>query len=180
MLCYVPSCLADISIQEGEMAKVQSWEVSDAFWEKVEPLIPPPARDPNKNYLRKPGGGRKPIPSRRIFEAIIYVLRTGCQWQALPKERFGSPSAIHTHFKRWMRAGFFLELWRAGLAEYDDMEGIAWLWQSIDGAMVKAPLARETVGRNPTDRGKKGQQASSFGGRPWRPAIDCRNRSEQT
>jgi len=162
------------------MAKVQSWEVSDLFWGKVESLIPPPTRDPQKTYRRKAGGGRKPIPPRRIFEAIIYVLRTGCQWQALPKERFGSPSAIHTHFKRWLRAGFFAQLWQAGLAEYDDMEGIAWLWQSIDGAMVKAPLARDAVDRNPTDRGKKRDQASSPGGRPWRPAIDCRNRGEQT
>ena len=120
------------------MAKVQSREVSDLFREKVEPLIPAPMRDPQKSYRRKPGGGRKPIPARRIFEAIIYVLRTGCQWQALPKERFGSPGAVHTHFKRWLRAGFFAQLWQAGLAEYDDMEGIAWLWQSIDGTMVKA------------------------------------------
>lgn len=162
------------------MAKVQSWEVSDEFWEKVEPLIPAPTRDPKKEYRRKPGGGRKPIPARRIFEAIVYVLRTGCQWQSLPKERFGSPSAIHTHFIKWLRAGFFLELWKAGLAEYDDMEGIAWLWQSIDGAMVKAPLAQETVGRNPTDRGKKGQQATCSSGRSWRPAFNCRNRSQQT
>ena len=51
--------------------------------------------------------------------------------------------------------GFFLTLWQAGLAEYDDMEGIAWRWQSIDGAMTKAPLALEAVGRNPTDREKK-------------------------
>ena len=36
------------------------------------------------------------------------------------------------------------------------MEGIAWKWQSIDGAMTKALLAQETVGRNPTDRGKNG------------------------
>ena len=39
--------------------------------------------------------------------------------------------------------------------EYDEMEGIAWKWQSIDGAMVSAPLAKEDVVRNPTDRGKK-------------------------
>ena len=43
------------------MAKVQSWEVSDLFWKKVEPLIPAPMRDPQKSYRRKPGGGRKPI-----------------------------------------------------------------------------------------------------------------------
>ena len=55
----------------------------------------------------------------------------------------------------WSRAGVFESLWRAGLAEYDDCEGIAWRWQSIDGAMFKAPLAQEAVGRNPTDRGKR-------------------------
>ncbi len=98
------------------MSKIQSWEVSDPFWGEVEPLIPEPKRDPNKTHLRKPGEGRKPMPSRQIFSAILYVLRTGCQWKALPKERFGSPSAIHTHFIRWARAGFFVALWRAGLA----------------------------------------------------------------
>jgi transposase len=163
----------------GDMAKIQSWEVSDAFWQRVEPLIPVPGRHPEKIYKRKPGGGRKPIPSRTIFEAILYVLRTGCQWKALPKERFGSPSAIHTHFMHWMQAGFFVALWRAGLAEYDELEGIAWSWQSIDGAMVKAPLARETVGRNPTDRGKKRKQAPPFGGRPWCPAVNRRDRGKQ-
>ncbi len=52
------------------MAKVQSWEVSDSFWARVEPLIPKPKRDPNKTYKRKPGGGRKPMPAREIFELL--------------------------------------------------------------------------------------------------------------
>lgn len=108
----------------------------------------------------------------------MYVLRTGCQWQALPKERFGSPSAIYMHFARWQKEGFFLALWQAGLAEYDEMEGIAWEWQSIDGSMTKAPLARETVGNNPTDRGKKRNEAESVSGRSWRPALDRRDRSQ--
>ena len=96
---------------------------------------------------------------RRVFSAIVYVLRTGCQWKALPRE-FGSASAIHKHFQRWHRAGFFLAMWRAGLGEYDEREGIAWDWQSVDGALVKAPLAIECVGANPTDRGKKGRKRS--------------------
>jgi hypothetical protein len=69
-------------------------------------------------------------------------------------------------------------LWRAGLAEYDDMEGIAWRWQSIDGAMVKAPLAQQAVGRNPTDRGKKRDQAPPVSGRPWCPVVTRRNRGK--
>ena len=160
------------------MARIQSWEVSDAFWALVEPLIPRPSRDPTKGYKRKRGGGRKPLPLRQVFEGIVYVLRTGCQWKVLPKECFGSPSSIHAYFRKWEKAGFFVTLWRAGLAEYDAMEGIAWLWQSADGAMTKAPLAQESVGRNPTDRGKKWDEAPPSGGRAWSPALPRRHRSQ--
>ena len=163
------------------MAKpsVQSWIVSDAFWARVEPLIPPRApRSVRGTFTRKPGGGRKPKPPRLVFEAIVYVLRTGCQWKALPAERFGSASAIHKRFLEWEAAGVFLALWQAGLAEYDEMEGIAWRWQRIDGALVKAPLAQESVGSNPTDRGKKWKQANAPRGRGWHPAVAHRDRRE--
>jgi len=49
-----------------------------------------------------------------------------------------------------------LAIWKKGLAVYDEMEGIAWKWQSADGVQVEAPLAQESVGPNPTDREKKG------------------------
>ena len=51
-----------------------------------------------------------------------------------------------------------MALWHAGFAEYDEMEGIAWNRQSIDGALAKAPLAFKAVGLNPIDRGKKRKQ----------------------
>ena len=163
------------------MAKTHadSWVVTDEFWKRVEPLVPQPVRDMNKQYVRRAGAGRPAKPSRLVFEAIVYVLRTGCQWKALPSERFGSASAVHQKFMQWSRAGFFEALWKAGLAEYDDLEGISWRWQSIDGAMFKAPLGQEAVGRNPTDRGKKRQQAPPAGGRAWRPLIARRDRSQR-
>ena len=161
------------------MAQIQSWEVSDELWAKVEPLVS--QRNPRalrrRRYRRRPGAGRKAMAPRQIFAAIVYVLRTGCQWKALPAH-FGSASAIHTHFQQWRQEGFFVRLWRAGLAEYDDMEGIAWEWQSVDGTMGKAPLAQEAVGRNPTDRGKKGNQAQPVGRRWWRPALPYRQRRQ--
>ncbi len=159
------------------MAKTKSWEVTDDFWKRVEPLVPPRVRPAEKTYVRKAGGGRKPKDARLVFEGIVYVLRTGCQWKALP-DRFGSASAIHTYFLLWEKARFFERLWKAGLAKYDDLQGIAWRWQSIDGAMMKAPLAQESVGANPTDRGKKWKQAPSAGGRAWRPVIDHRDRGQ--
>ena len=62
------------------------------------------------------------------------------QWNAIP-ERFGSSSSVHRYFLEWSRGGVFEAMWAAGLAEYDEMEGIGWAWQSMDGAMTKAPLA---------------------------------------
>jgi transposase len=160
--------------------RVDSWVVTDDFWARVEPIIPLRKRPEGKKFLRKPGGGRPAKSARQVFEAIVFVLRTGCQWKALPKERFGSASAIHRRFLEWERHGVFEAIWQAGLAEYDELEGIAWRWQSIDGAMFKAPLAQESVGRNPTDRGKKREQAPLAGRRAWRPALDHRDRSERS
>ena len=159
------------------MKAMKSWTVSDALWERVAPLIPEPTRSKSRRYIRRPGGGRKPLAPRRVFEGIVYVLRTGCQWKALPRE-YGSASSVHKYFLAWQQAGVFVQLWRRGLAEYDDLAGIAWAWQSIDGAMVKAPLAQEAVGPNPTDRGKKRDQAQRARRRPWNPAVDSRRRSQ--
>lgn len=161
------------------MSKLRSWEISDELWAKVEPLVPIGAgRDGQRVYQRRAGGGRKALPARQAFAAIVYVLRTGIQWKALPKEKFGSSSAVHRRFVEWQKTGFFLKLWQAGLAEYDGMEGIAWRWQSVDGAMIKAPLGQQSVGANPTDRGKKRAQAQLASRRTWGPAIARRQRGQ--
>ena len=159
------------------MSAIKSWTVSDALWAKVEPLVPRSGREPKRRYRRKPGGGRKPMTPRRVFEAIVFILRTGCQWKALPKE-YGSASSVHKYFLEWKSRGVFSRIWRQGLAEYDEMEGIAWDWQSIDGASVKAPLAVEAVGPSPTDRGKKWDEKKPARRRPWNPAVDSRRRSQ--
>ena len=104
---------------------VKSWEVSDGFWEIVEPLIPKTKRDREKQYKRNVGGDRKPLDPRAVFSAIVYVLRTGIQWKVLPIGLYGSPSAVHRYFREWEQAGFFLKLWQRGLSESDDMEGIS-------------------------------------------------------
>jgi len=163
------------------MARIKTWEISDEFWTLVEPLIPTSPRITGKRYVRKPGGGRKATYSNQLyFAAIVYVLRTGIIWNALPREKFeglGS-AAVHRKFQEWAAAGVFRNIWRRGLAEYDDMEGIAWLWEAADGAIIEAPLAQESVGPNPTDRGKKWDKAKSSRRREWRPLVTLRNRSQ--
>ena len=61
------------------MAKAKSWEVSDEFWKRAQALIPARTRSTDQPYRRKAGAGRKPKDPRLVFEAIVYVLRTGCQ-----------------------------------------------------------------------------------------------------
>ena len=93
------------------------------------------------------------------MSGILYVMRTGCQWNALPRE-FGSGKTAHRYFQKWVRAGVFKRMWQAGLTEFDELKGIVWRWQAADGAMTKAPLGGEKTGNNPTDRSKTGTKRS--------------------
>ena len=106
--------------------RVASWVVNDDFWARVETVGARPRAPGGRGIHAQGGGGREPKPARLVFEAVAYVLRTGCQWKTLPKERFGNASAIHKWFLEWERVGVFEAIWAAGLAEYDQMEGIAW------------------------------------------------------
>jgi putative transposase len=154
------------------MARTEPWRVSDEFWEKVQPLIPP-----TPSHAK---GGRTRMDDRQAFAAMIYVLRTGMQWNALPRQ-MGASSTVHDRYQEWERLGFFEQLWRAGLLEYDELEGIEWEWQAIDGAMSKAPLGRGASGKNPTDRAKMGTKRSMLtdgAGIPLAVAVEGANRHD--
>ena len=80
------------------------------------------------------------LPDRAAMDAIFFVLRTGCQWNALRETTICSSSSAHRRFQEWVAAGVFAALWRKGLLAYDALWGIDWTWLSLDGAMGKAPL----------------------------------------
>jgi transposase len=126
------------------------WEIPDVLWEKFRPVIPP--------GKKKPGGrGRPPVDPRRILNAIFHVLRTGGQWRAPNPHAPGS--SAHRYFQLWLREGVFRRFWEAGLLEYDALRGIGWQWQSMDGAMTKAPLGGEKDRPEPHGPRQIGDQA---------------------
>jgi putative transposase len=115
------------------------------------------------------------------MNAILLVLRTGCQWKALKVTGLCSGSSAHRRFQEWVEAGVFQEFWRRGLLVYDELVGIDWSWVSMDGAMTKAPLGGEKTGPNPTDRAKKGTKRSLLtdaAGIPIGVAVDGANRND--
>jgi transposase len=136
-------------------------QIPDALWERIEPVLP--------IYKRSCKGGRPRLPLRNVVIGILYVLRTGCQWKAMPAE-FGSGSAIHAYFQEWVRLGVFEKLWRLALEEYDDLQGIDWEWQSLDGAMTKAPLGGEKNREKPHGSRQTRRQTLRVDRRSGRPA----------
>ena len=111
--------------------------ISDELWAELQPLLPE-----HVNHHRF-GGGRPRVPDRRCADAIFYVLRTGCQWEALNQTDLCAKSTAHDRFQDWVAAGVFLRLWQAGVQRFDEVQGIDWAWTSMDGAMTKAPLGGE-------------------------------------
>jgi len=113
------------------------YQIGDALWEQLRPLLPPP------KSKKKPGRPR--MDDRAAMTAIFYLLRTGCQWNALPRT-LGASSTVHDRFQEWERAGVFERLWQAGILKYDELKGLDWEWQAMDGAMTKAPLGGKRHG----------------------------------
>lgn len=73
-------------------------DVTDRQWQVVRQLFPPRARR-----------GRPPLSRRRILDAILYVVRTGCQWRQLPHD-FPNWKTVYTVFWRWRRTGVWKQV----------------------------------------------------------------------
>ena len=94
------------------MGRRKHWELPLEVWEVMEGLLPIKKNDPRK-------GGRPPVNLFKVASGIFYVLSTGIQWKAIPKE-YGTGSTVHRYFQEWTKAGVFSSLWREGLIEYDE------------------------------------------------------------
>jgi putative transposase len=145
------------------------WCLPDALWERMERLLP--------RYRPSPRGGRPRLPIRQIADGIFYVLRTGCQWKAAPRE-YGSGSTLHSYFQEWTELGVFRRLWKAALLEYDELKGIHWDWQSMDGAMTKSPLGGEKNREKP-DRSRQTRRQAVGLDRWTRRAVGRGNQRRQ-
>ena len=148
------------------------FRISDELWAVLEPLLPVHVN------THRFGGGRPRVPDRTCADAIFYVLRTGCQWQALDQTELCAHSTAHDRFQTWVDAGVFLQLWHAGVQQFDELCGIDWDWLAMDGAMSKAPLGGE---KNRTQSHRPGQvrrQTESADGRTWSPDRPDRGRGQ--
>jgi transposase len=127
--------MEDITMRKKPKKRSGLREIPDELWGLIKPILPPD----------KPRGanGRPRVPNRTVLNGILYVLRTGCQWKMVPRE-YSSGSTCHLRFQTWVRAGIFERIWRVCLQHYDDLKGIDWSFQSLDSAIVSAPVKGAT------------------------------------
>jgi transposase len=125
--------------------------VSDALWQRIEPLLPP--EKPRR--FRFPG--RKPLNRRKVLAGIIFVLKTGIAWEDLPAEMgCGSGMTCLNALKAWQEAGVWQQLHEELLAELQEADRIDWSRAAVDSTHARALGGGGKSGKNPTDRGKLG------------------------
>jgi len=114
------------------------WRMPEELWAKLEPLLPPRPKHPL-------GCHNPRTPDRRAMDAILLVLRTGMQWQALDATGICGYSSAYRRFREWLKAGVFLEFWRQGLLTY----------QALWGHRLEVAVAGRRPGQGAVGWGKK-------------------------
>lgn len=104
-------------------------ELTDQQWELLAEFLPEPEASRH--------GGPKPIPNRAVVEGILWVLRNGGRWKALP-EGYPSPSTCWRRLVAWEEAGVWLEVWRVFLDTLHAQGRLRWEECFADGSFASA------------------------------------------
>jgi len=117
--------------------------VDDRFWSLVQPFIPVKPR-------RSRNPGRKPTPDRACLTGIIFVLRSGIQWEMLPQEMgCGCGMTCWRRLRDWQAADVWQKIHEVILAHLNAANLIDWSRAVIDSASVRAVGGANTPARTP-------------------------------
>ena len=128
------------------MAKTR-WKLTDEQWGKIKPLLPEP------KVGRK--GGRPWADNRKVFEGILWILRTGAPWSELPKE-YPSASTCWRRLRDWEEEDVWVQAWRAFLAELDERGQLDWSESFADGSFAPAKKGALVSGKPRGARARSG------------------------
>ena len=124
------------------------WKLTDAQWQKIEQLLP--------KLKKSRHGGRPWADSRKVFEGILWILRTGAPWADLPKQ-YPSPSTCWRRLRDWEEQDIWLDAWRAFLSELDQRGQLDWSEAFADGSFA---LAKK--GANASERPNAARERSGW------------------
>ena len=116
--------------------------LTETQWQKIAPWLP--------KFPKNRRGGHPWVDNRRVFEGILWILRSGARWQDLP-EKYPHPSTCWRRLRDWEEQRIWLNIWRAFLAKLNEREQLDWSESCSSGhagwpgaAPVPAALGRRT------------------------------------
>jgi transposase len=120
----------------------------DALWERIHPLLPPP--------IPRPKGGRPQVPDRACLTGIIFILKSGCPWEYLPKEMgCGSGMTCWRRLRDWQAAGVWDAIWKLLLDELGVADALDWNAAVLDSCSVRAVFGGQKLARIPRIAAKR-------------------------
>ena len=121
--------------------------LTDEQWKQIEPLLP---------RIKRKRRGRPPKEDRKIFEGILWVLRSGARWRDLPKELGVSSSVCWKRLRLWEEQGVWLRLWRAFLSALDQRSKLDWDETFLDGSFAPAKKGASASAKPHVAQGRSG------------------------
>jgi transposase len=100
---------------------IKRYELSDAQWERIAPLLSGKISDP----------GRTGADNRLFLNGVLWVLRSGAHWRDLP-ERYGKWKSLHKRFTRWAKAGVWERVFASLIKDRDNQ------YLMLDSTLVRA------------------------------------------
>jgi transposase len=127
--------------------------LTDELWQRLAPLFPP--------HPPRPKGGRPPVADRTALTGILFVLKSGIQWEWLPKELGCSGMTCWRRLRDWQVAGLWQRLWQSLLDELGRADAIEWQRAIVDSSSVRAVFGGRPRGRTPRIAGKRAANVTS-------------------
>jgi transposase len=118
------------------LAFMGTTELTDEQWQRLQPLLPP----------HRERRGRPRADDRKTLNGILYVLRTGCRWQDVPR-KYGSPTTCWRRLRAWEQDGTWENIWRSMLALLDKHERLEWSRAFLDGSFVPAKKGEQRLAK---------------------------------
>src|SRR5215210_6601671 len=152
--------------------------IDDELWSWIEPLLPKP------KPRRFDHPGRKPLPDRAVLSGIIFVLKTGINWDDLPAELgWGCGKVCRERLRDWHWAGVWEVLHALLLSRLRGADKLDWSRVALDSSSVRALNGGDQTGPSPTDRGRKGSKhhvLTEAKGVPLAASLTAANRNDIT
>jgi transposase len=118
--------------------------LSEEQWRRIESLLP---------KLRSKG--RRWSDNRKVFEGILWVLKTGARWRDLPPQ-YPSASTCWRRLRLWEERGVWLKIWRAFLRELDQRGRLDWSESFLDGSFAPAKKGAPASAKPSAARARNG------------------------